>query len=466
MNNLLKIQISGIAAFLLFFYCVNAESPEWSDNTTKLSSSQTYSPTTNYGFEVKWTDDNDTIGYDFSYIEHNFTGVLRNYTTFNLPNDTIEAYSYDGGWQTENQAIDGNFSTMDEVYLSQTTFIIENYTIHPNISANWTVKYDLWDCCDGIFGFFSQRCWNYTSNDWSNWAIGNKTVHVYKSYNIPMECLEQSPFILRTDLKSSGGSRVGYFEGKVDPTNGNITFYNYTGISAGTFQYRFYVNDSSDSWNKTDVWVFTVNKSTLTLNLSLNNTQGDKSYEYPAVINATGWKAVEGETLILLRNGTDVTNISGNSAYTIDSYLTVCVYNYTIYATQTNYTSTAVTRFATVRDTTTTTSVTAITPGGGSGGGGGVTTTTTPTTTTILTPTTTQAEIVCGNRVCDTRENCGNCLEDCPCGTGEECKNNVCAPIVMPSATTPVPLGVWFLVLIPVIGITVYVVYIVKKRRK
>jgi len=111
------------------------------------------------------------------------------------------------------------------------------------------------------------------------------------------------------------------------------------------------------------------------------------------------------------------------------------------------------------------------------GGGGRVITTsstssTTPSTTIIkaIIPSTTTKilpEMICGNRVCETGENCGNCLKDCPCRTGEECKNNVCTPVITPPsspATTPTPLGVWFLVLTPIIGITIYLIYMRRKK--
>lgn len=40
--------------------------------------------------------------------------------------------------------------------------------------------------------------------------------------------------------------------------------------------------------------------------------------------------------------------------------------------------------------------------------------------------TTTVKRLVCGNGICETGENCGNCLGDCPCAEGYTCQNNIC----------------------------------------
>jgi len=87
-----------------FSYITNVSgntAPTWSLNSTLLSSPQTYSPNTSYGFQVKWDDDTDTNGYNFSYIEHNFTGTLTNYTTIRSENVTYYNFTGMGGgnWQ-------------------------------------------------------------------------------------------------------------------------------------------------------------------------------------------------------------------------------------------------------------------------------------------------------------------------------------------------------------------------------
>ena len=117
--------------------------PAWLNNKTKYAD-PIYDSTANYGFEVEWSDDSDANGYNFSYFEHNFTGILRNYTA----------------------------------------------------------------------------------------------------------------------LRS-----------------GNTSYYNFTGLPAGTHSIRFYANDSVNAWNSTDLWYYSVGLGSCELALTLNGTDGYKEYE-------------------------------------------------------------------------------------------------------------------------------------------------------------------------------------------
>jgi len=58
---------------------VSKISPQWSANNSYSPSS--YSPLIHSQFNVTWSDDKDSNGYNFSYIEINYTGTPHNYTT-------------------------------------------------------------------------------------------------------------------------------------------------------------------------------------------------------------------------------------------------------------------------------------------------------------------------------------------------------------------------------------------------
>jgi len=58
---------------------------------------------------------------------------------------------------------------------------------------------------------------------------------------------------------------------------GNVYNYNNT-LPAGTFYWKSYANDTSNNWNTSDTWYFTVNKVTQLTTLQLNGTSANKDY--------------------------------------------------------------------------------------------------------------------------------------------------------------------------------------------
>jgi hypothetical protein len=87
----------------------------------------------------------------------------------------------------------------------------------------------------------------------------------------------------------------------------------------------------------------------------LNDTQNDRTYTYPEDINATGWKTIgQDSILILYRNGSIVS--AGNKVY---DYFDppAHIYNYTLVLTATNYSTPPVRRIAIVNKASTETNV-------------------------------------------------------------------------------------------------------------
>ena len=129
----------------------------------------------------------------------------------------------------------------------------------------------------------------------------------------------------------------------VGSCGGAVYCYNTTPLGAGSYQYKWYANDTLGNVNTTD-WVhyYQVNQTVGSVSLKLNGTEGDITLLYGGQVNASGASGYG--ALTLLRNGSDV---SGEN----DTYVSLNVgyYNYTAQsAGDSNHTSMQISRFVTV----------------------------------------------------------------------------------------------------------------------
>jgi len=141
-----------------------------------------------------------------------------------------------------------------------------------------------------------------------------------------------------------------------DATNGTWQ-YNLTGQTAGTYFYYFSANDSSDAWNYSPEYNYTISKANPDFHLFLNGLEGDASILQGTIANAT---AVSGNdcTLYLLKDGLNVSN-------PFVLLLSPDVYNFTASCVeQANYSGGNATYFLLVK--------TDLGQMGGGAGGGGV----------------------------------------------------------------------------------------------
>jgi hypothetical protein len=130
--------------------------------------------------------------------------------------------------------------------------------------------------------------------------------------------------------------------------NGDEYYTTFQNLSAGYYSYRWFANNTYKFSNFSDVYYYQINKISPTIHLALNGTEGDREYTYPNHANATGWVSVgdSSATKALYLNGTQVS--SGTPA-TYVILLGAGYYNFTYtYGESENYTSSMVTRFATV----------------------------------------------------------------------------------------------------------------------
>lgn len=119
--------------------------------------------------------------------------------------------------------------------------------------------------------------------------------------------------------------------------NYNVTL---TNLAAGTYPFRWYVNDSAGNVNSSESGNYVINKASGNIALLLNGTSGDINLTYPARVNASTTST--SSTITLLLNGTDVT--SQNHLF---NNISANYWNFTAIAAENqNYTSATISRFA------------------------------------------------------------------------------------------------------------------------
>jgi len=112
-------------------------------------------------------------------------------------------------------------------------------------------------------------------------------------------------------------------------------------LGAAAYNYTFNTSGGTNYTAGQKEIILTINKGAVSLNLTLNETNGDVTYTYPQVINATGWKnATDSEStynITLWRNGTIVDSNTSLNSVTQNILLGNGTYNYTLTFTSTNY---------------------------------------------------------------------------------------------------------------------------------
>jgi hypothetical protein len=134
---------------------------------------------------------------------------------------------------------------------------------------------------------------------------------------------------------------------------GNISTYTANNLAVGTYQYRWYANDTASNLNQTSTFSYTIVQAVPTLNLSLNGTEGNITVDINSTLNITGNISAPAESYLeLYLNGTLINSGYGTITSTI-TFHSQKNYNLTLiyYSTQ-NYTSGTRTYFVRVKDST------------------------------------------------------------------------------------------------------------------
>lgn len=138
----------------------------------------------------------------------------------------------------------------------------------------------------------------------------------------------------------------------VENKDKNTYYFDISDLPVGTYTYKFYANDTSGNQNKTDQWLYKVEKAPAEIRLFLNGTEGNKSYNLRQTANITATLNVSEKTIFLY------SNMSG----WVLKYSTTPIINYTIltekgtfnitayFEGDENYTSSTKTYYLTVQD--------------------------------------------------------------------------------------------------------------------
>lgn len=127
-------------------------------------------------------------------------------------------------------------------------------------------------------------------------------------------------------------------------------------LPAGAFQFRFLANDTSDNWNKTDVFTIVVSRQTSKISIYLNGSELNKTYERGELANITTVINVTGKEVILESNFTGNIKVISNGKTLVSNMTNTSEllgnYNLTAYFVgDGNYTASISTKFITVQDT-------------------------------------------------------------------------------------------------------------------
>jgi len=149
-----------------------------------------------------------------------------------------------------------------------------------------------------------------------------------------------------------------FIEGNWSGSSRNYTMLNHSEVDvysynetlpAGTFYWKSYANDTSDNWNVSDIWYFTIAKGPTLTRLFLNGTEGNRAYNKNEVANITSTVNITGKNIQLWTDFTgtiqNVSNSPGSTPLTNITNianLNLSTYNITAYfAEDQNYTQSA-----------------------------------------------------------------------------------------------------------------------------
>jgi len=267
--------------------------------------------------------------------------------TQNTPQDNI---------LTADSNVTFNCSTRD-------TSALENVTLYHNIGG-WhandtqditgTTNSTKWNITGIADGTYTWNCLVYDNSSILTWGT-NRTFIIDASYpswsgnetNITSAYTSDDLSFFNitwTDTRLDSVFIQGNWSGSdlnYTPYNTSNSYEYNTTLPAGTFYWQSWANDTAGNLNMTDAWIFEVSKASVSVNLTLNSTDGDVNYETGETANLTSIMNVSGKNMTIYRNGTSLANGSTPLEYYWDTTGSdLEAYNITvIFGGDQNYTS-------------------------------------------------------------------------------------------------------------------------------
>jgi hypothetical protein len=276
----------------------------------------------------------------------------------------------------QSQTINITTTVTDETNVNQ---VIVQITYPNNTNQNFTMIPDGGNTWYYEFSNTQETgTYNYTifaSDTSNNW--GNTTIQTFdiqdstapKYYNIkeptdpsiydPATSYQFNATWNDTDSSISNvifefnGTNYTYLASQVQNVSSEF-YYSFTSLGVGTYNYRWYANDTKNNWNATTTFTFTVSQASTSIKLFLNGTEGNKNYGLGDFANFTVALNISGKTVYLntsipgwvLQSGAtplvNITQLNSLGYFTITGS----------FLGDQNYTGSSQTYFANVTDTT------------------------------------------------------------------------------------------------------------------
>lgn len=133
---------------------------------------------------------------------------------------------------------------------------------------------------------------------------------------------------------------------------GDVSYFNYGVLAAGSYSWKTYANDSAGNINNTMPWQsYIVNKASSQLTLLLNSTSANFTVNNSGTANITAIVVAGEGNVSIYENGISLVN-GTNRVTIIRSYSAIGDYNITaVYAATQNYTASSTTYYVNVKDT-------------------------------------------------------------------------------------------------------------------
>jgi hypothetical protein len=274
-------------------------------------------------------------GYVPKIIYFNYTPVDQNLQNCSLYGNFSGAFIFN---QTNTTPINASFNIF-QLYLNDGIY-------------RWNVQ-----CCD--------KAKNCAFNN-TNFTVGVDSTSPYWSNNLtnpPSESTWSLPRIYQFNVTWNDAltnmSRVWIehnFSGPLQNYSAlnisNVYRYNISNLSAGSYTYRWYANDTLNNINSTDYYTYIVNRAPSTIRLLFNGTDGDMDIGQGDSVNITANIMTPSQGYIELYQDGILINSGMNILTNITIYTSQQRYNITaIYPSTQNYSESISTHFITVTDT-------------------------------------------------------------------------------------------------------------------
>ncbi|MEM0473116.1 MAG: PQQ-binding-like beta-propeller repeat protein [Candidatus Aenigmatarchaeota archaeon] len=276
----------------------------------------------------------------------------------------IEAISYDQAGNSNKTNVTFTVDTLPPyiVFHNPTPLnntIVNKNWVYVNLSSDATDVYMEWNgfnesmnfdnfwyinktnLLDGIYYYriFSKdqfENWNYTGFYYV--FIDTKSPQWYDNKSSPLSFVQynQRNYIFNVTWQDENqisnvfieSNFTGNLENNSVNSNMNEYYYTINDLKPGYYVWRFYANDTANNWNKTDQWVYVVEKNNTEIKLYINGSESDITLPLNSFVNITsyisinelikiysnltGWQTQEGVSLI-----ENITQLSEKGKYNI-----------------------------------------------------------------------------------------------------------------------------------------------------